>query len=59
MKLGETVIDSCLKGVYLCGSITMWLYVPSSFGRKAGSEASTGHISPQNVLEVATLLGVS
>lgn len=36
----------------------MWLYMPSSFGGKARSEASTGQISPQNVLEIATLLGV-
>lgn len=56
MKLGETVIDSCLKGVYLCGSITVVVCASSSFGRKAGSEASTGHISPQNVLEV-TIVG--
>ena len=36
----------------------MLLYMPSSCGGKAGSEASTGQISPQNVLEIATLLGV-
>ena len=54
MKLGETVTYPDPEGLSLCGNVPLQ---SSGFGRRAGSDESMSHISPQSTLAAITLVG--